>query len=209
MYQRRLLAWLPAFVLLFAACGDGGPVAPAEEAGLSGDEPLSAILPDLAPEPGTAGTDRYVPTLERILRRAVRVVRVRRGDEAAGEIVSAARSLADSVLAARQAGDTAAVRDAVHGLQTFKARVGIRVFGISLVRYVHGDAAGRLVILRARLNEASDAGRDVGRIANGAKLVQRYLAAAREAAENGRPVVALVQAAHALDLVIRLNAALQ
>lgn len=209
MYQRRLLAWLPAFVLLFAACGDGGPVAPAEEAGLSGDEPLSAVLPDLAPEPGTAGTDRYVPTLERILRRSVGVIQEKQGGETAGKVVAEARSLTQAVREAREAGDTAAVTAGLRQLESFEARVGLRVFGVSLLRRVHNDAASRLDALRVRLDEASGAGRDVRRIENGAALVWRHLSAAREAAGYGRFVAALVQTAQALDLVIRLDAALQ
>jgi len=138
----------------------------------------------------------------------VRVVREKRGDEAAAQVVAEARALARAVREARGAGDTAAVKDGVQRLEAFEARVGLRVFGVSLLRHAHQDAVGRLETLGARLQEASDAGRDVGRIADGAKLVRRYLAAAREAAGNERPVVALIHAAHALDLVIRLGAAL-
>jgi len=206
--RHRALFWLPAFALLVAACGEGGPVDPPEDADLQEDAALSAVLPDLAPEPGTAGTDRYVPTLERVLTRALRVVREKQGDEAAARVLAEARSLARAVREAREAGDTAAVKDGVQRLEAFEARVGLRVFGVSLLRWVHQDAAGRLEALGARLKEASDAGRDVSRIADGAKLVRRYLAAAREAAGNERPVVALIHAAHALDLVIRLGAAL-
>ncbi len=209
MCHRRVVAWLPAVVLLLAACADGGPSAPADDADLSGDGPLSTVLPDLAPEAGTAGTDRYVPTLERVLRRSVRVIRGERGDEAAGRVVAEARSLVQGVRDARGAGDAEAVTAAVRRLEVFEARVGLRVFGTRLLRHVHDEAVRRLGAVRVSLEQAAAAGRDVSRPESGAKLVRRRLAAAREAANNERPVVALAHAAHALDLVIRVDAALR
>jgi hypothetical protein len=209
MCHRRLPTWLPTLALVLAACADGGPVAPVEDAGLSEDGPLSAVLPDLAPDSGTAGTDRYVPTLERVLRRSVRVIQDKRGEAAAGKVVAEARSLAQAVREARQAGDTAAVTAGVRELEAFEARVGLRVFGVKLLRYVHNDASNRLDALRVRLTAASDAGRDVRRLENGALQAWRYLAGAREAAGYGRFAAAMVGAAHALDVVVRLDAALQ
>ena len=208
MHLRRPLPWLSAVALLAAACADSGPAAPTRSADLSEDTPLSAVLPDLAPEPGTAGTDRYVPALERILRRAVRVVGEKQGNEVAGKVVAEARALADSVRLAKQAGDTSAVKESMQRLEAFEARIGLRVFGVGLLWHVYRDAAGRLETLPARLNEASEAGRNVDRLAQGARLVRRLLAAAREEAANGRPVAALVHAGDALDLVIWVDAAL-
>jgi hypothetical protein len=198
--------WLPVLALTLTACSDG-PVAPAEDLGLPGDAPLAAVMPDLAPEPGTAGTERYVPVLERILMRSIRVVREKHGEEAAGKVVAEARTLREAVRAAHEAQDTAALKAAVQKLEGFSAQIGLRVFGVSLVRHVHQDAAGKLEALTARLKAASDAGQDVGRWAAGARMVRQHLAAARDAAGMGRPVVALVQAAQALDLVTRITAA--
>ena len=98
MFRRRPFTWLPVAALLLAACADG-PVAPAEDADPNEDAPLSAVLPDLTPEPGTAGTDRYVPVLERVLKRAVWVIQEKQGDEAAGRVVAEARSLTTAPLA--------------------------------------------------------------------------------------------------------------
>ena len=201
------IRWLPVLAVALTACSDNGPAAPAEESDLSGDAPLAAALPDLAPEPGTAGTERYVPVLERILLRSIRVVRDKSGEAAAGRVTAEARALRAAVQAAHEAQDTAALQAAVQKLEGFSAQIGLRVFGVGLVRQVHQDAAGKLEALSARLKAASDAGRDVGRYAAGARSVRQQLAAARDAAGNGRSVGALVQAAHALDLVTRLRAA--
>ncbi len=201
------LRWLPVLAVALTACSESGPVSPVEDLDPSGDAPLAAALPDLAPEPGTAGTERYVPVLERILLRSIRVLRDKAGEEAAGKAVAEARALRAAVQAAHEAQDTAAFKAAVQKLEGFSARIGLRVFGVGLVRQVHQDAAGKLEALSARLKAASEAGQDVGRYAAGARLVRQQLAVARDAAGKGRPVVALVQSAHALDLVTRIGAA--
>ncbi len=206
MLSRSSLRWLPVAAILLAACSDGGPVAANDDLDLAGDAPLTGVLPDLAPEPGTAGTERYVPTLERILNRAVPVIKERQGEEAAQRVVAEARRLHAQVRAAREAGEEAAIQEAVRKLEGFSARVGLRVFGPQLVRRVHGDAAGKFEALRVRLKAAGEAGQDVSRQVAGAQQARRLLAASREAAERGEPVPALVHAAHALDLVIRIHA---
>jgi hypothetical protein len=199
-------SWLPLAALILSSCAEHGVLAPEPDFDLEGGEPLAAVLPDLAPEPGTAGTERYVPVLERIFLRSLRVVREGAGEEAAGKLASEARALHQAVRTARDAGDETAVAEAVQKLEGFEARVGLRAFGPGLVRYVHADAAERLEALLVRVRAATDAGRDMTRAQTGARLVHRDLVAAREAAGNGRPVVALVHAAHALDLVIRITA---
>jgi hypothetical protein len=206
--MRRLasLSWLPATALLLSACAGPDALVPEADFDLEGGEILAAVLPDLAPEPGTAGTERYIPALDRILTRSLRAVRERAGEEAAGKLAAEARRLHQAVHAARQAGDEAAAAKALGEFEGFEARVGLRVFGPGLVRHVHADAAGRLEALLVRIEVAADAGRDMTRPEAGARLVRRDLATAREAAANGRPVAALVHAAHALDLVIRIAA---
>ncbi len=208
--MRRLTSflWLPVAALVLSACAENGALAPEDDFDLAGGDPLAAVLPDLAPEPGTVGTERYVPALERIFVRSVRVVREKAGDDAAGKLVAEARALHRAVGAAREAGDEAALAEALRKLEGFEARVGLRVFGPSLVRHVHGDAGTRLEALLVRIEAAADAGRDVTRLEAGVRQVRRDLAAARAAAGHGRPAVALVQAAHALDLVTRMNALL-
>ncbi len=208
MQRASILRGVPLAALLLVACSDGGPLAAGEEADLAVDGPLTAVLPDLAPEPGTVGTDRYVPTLERILHRAVGVVRERRGEEAAQRVVAEAQSLRGEIRAAREAGNQAAVQEGVKKLEGFSARVGLRVFGAGVVRHVHRDAAGKLDALVARLREAHAAGTDVSRPTSGAQQARRMLAAARTAAEKGQPAAALTRASHALDLVVRIGAAL-
>jgi hypothetical protein len=206
MLARSSLRWAPLVALLLAACADGGPLAGDEGLDPAEDGPLTAVLPDLAPEPGTAGTERYVPTLERILNRAVPVIREKQGEEAAQRVVAEARRLHADLRAAREGGDEAAVKEALRKLEGFCARVGLRVFGPQLIRRVHGDAAGKLEALRVRLKAAGEAGQDVSRQVAGAQQARRLLAASREAAERGEHVPALVHAAHALDLVIRIHA---
>jgi len=194
--------------MLLLACSDGGPTTLADEDAFEGEAPLVSVLPDLAPEPGTAGTDRYVPTLERILRRGIGVIRERRGEDAAEQVAAEARELRAAIQVAREAGDVAAAQEAVKKLEGFSARIGLRVFGVGLVRHVHGDAAAKLQALRPRLKEAADAGRDVSRFVAGAQQAKRMLDAAKAAAQKGQPLGALIHAAHALDLVTRIHAAL-
>lgn len=209
MTRRPLLAWLPLVALTLSACAGDGPMAPADDdVDPTSIEAMDAAVPDLAPEPGTAGTDRYVPTLGRVFRRALPVVRERAGAEAADGLVGHARTLQDGVRAAREAGDTAAVREAVRKLEGFQAGVGVRVFGVKLVRHLHGDAASRLLALADRLEAAEDGGLDVSRQKAGVQVARRHLAAARDAAAREKPVAALVHVSHALDLVVRIAASL-
>jgi len=199
--------WLPLLAILLSACSDGSPTAPADDLGLPGDQAMATVLPDLTPEPGSEGTDRYVPTLERILIRAVRVIREKAGDGAAGKVVAEARSLHQAVRTAREAQNQQALEEALRKLEGFEARVGLRVFGAGVVRHVHADAAKRLDALAARIKAAADAGKDVTRAQQAAQTVRRHLAAARDAAGKQQMVAALVHAAHALDLVTRVAAA--
>ena len=208
MIPAPFLRLVPLGAMLLLACSDGGPTAPADGDAFEGEAPLAAVLPDLAPEPGTAGTDRYVPTLERILRRGIGVIQERQGEEAAQRVMGEARSLREAIQVAREAGDAAAVQEAVRKLDAFSARVGLRVFGVRLVRHVHGDAAAKLQALRPRLKEAAEAGEDVSRFVVGAQQAKRMLDAAKSAAQKGQPLGALIHAAHALDLVTRIGAAL-
>lgn len=206
MRRSAAISWLP-FALLLSACSDAGPAAPADGLDLDAGQPLATVPPDLAPEPGTVGTDRYIPALERVFFRSVRVVREKAGEEAAGKLVAEARTLHQAVRAAREARDQEALQEALRKLEGFEARVGLRVFGPTLVRHVHADAAKRLEALSARIKAVADAGQDVSRAEEGARTVRRLLAAAREAAGNDRLVPALVHAAHALDMVTRIGAA--
>ena len=208
MRRPTSLSWLPVLALALSACSDAGPAAPEADFDLDAGAPLAAMLPELAPEPGTAGTDRYVPVLERIFTRSVRVVREKAGDEVAKKLVAEARTLHGAVRTAREAGDDVALAEAVRKLEGFEARIGLRVFGVDLVRHVHGDAAAKLRTVGEQIKAAEAAGRDVARLKAGARLAAQELAAAREAMGNERPVVALVHAAHALDLVTRIGALL-
>lgn len=208
MSRRLSPTWIPVLALTLAACGDGGPTAPADDFDLPGTEPLMAVLPDLAPEAGTAGTERYVPTLGRIFLRALPVVREKAGDETADRLVAQARSLQGAVKDAREAGDQAAFDEALRKLEAFQAGVGIRVFGVQVVRHVHGQASTRLQALVEVVKAAEASGQDVARQKAGIQLARRQLAAARDALGKERPVVALVHAAHALDLAVRISASL-
>ena len=213
MIRRPPIRWLPALAVALLAtalssCGEGGPTDPVDALDIPGDQPLAAVMPDLAPEPGSAGTERYVPTLLRVLRHAVAVIRERQGDEAAARVVAEAQRLHAEVRAAKEAGDEAAFKEAYQKMEGFSARVGLRVFGPRLARHVAGDAAGKLQDLMPRLRAAAEAGHDVSRFVKGAQAAQKSLAAAREAWENDRPVVGLVLAARALDLVTKIGAVL-
>jgi hypothetical protein len=208
MHRYASLFWLPVVALVLSACSENSAVAPEDDFDLAGSEPLATVLPELAPEPGTAGTERYVPVLGRIFVRSLRVVREKVGDEAAGKLAAEARSLHQTARAAREAGDETALAEALRKLEGFEARVGLHAFGPGLVRHVHADAAKRLEALLGRIEAAGTAGQDVSRAGARARQVRRDLAAAREAAGNDRLVVALVHAAHALDLVTRIDALL-
>lgn len=203
----RLFALVLAVAL--AACSEAGPLDPADALDLPEGQPLASVLPDLAPDAKTAGTDKYVPTLERVLRHAVRVVKEKRGDEAAQKVVDQAKALHAEVRAAKEAGDAAAAKAAFRKLEAFSAQVGLRVFGPRLARHVAGDAARKLQAVNEALRAAHEAGQDVGRYVQASRLAGRHLEAAREAWEAERYVVALVHAASALDLAHKVGAALK
>lgn len=200
-------ACLSALLLALAACSEAGPTAP-EALDLPEDQPLAAVLPDLAPEAGDAASDGYAPTLRRILGRAVGVVKEKRGEEAARKVVDQARALHAELAAAKEAGDAEAARAAHRRLEAFSAQVGLRVFGPRLVAHVAGDAAGKLRVVGEKLRAAHEAGRDVSRPAAAFQTARRHLEAAREAREAERAVAALVHAAAALDIAHKLAGAL-
>lgn len=200
--------WFPLLVVALSACSDTGPVAPDPAFDLSDGEPLAAVLPDLAPEPGTAGTDRYVPTLERVFRRSVRVIREKKRDDAAQAVTARARELHGQVGVAREAGDQAALAAAVRELKAYSAGVGLRVFGPGLARHVAGAAGARIRDVSAALRALHEAGEDVDRLVAATSTARRHLTAAHEAWEAERRVAALVHAAAALDIAVRVAAAL-
>lgn len=205
----RRLASLSSIILaavtLGTACSES-PVTGPEAA--RDDGPLTGVMPDLTADAGTAGTDRYVPVLERVLQRAVRTVREARGDDAADRIVNEYRRLRQELRAARESGDAALVREKTRQLEGFAGRIGLRVFGPSLIRHTYRHASSQLDSLIEKIKAASEAGQDVTRIANGARLANRHLRAARTAAGNDNPLGALINAAHAVDLLARLHAAI-
>ena len=169
---------------------------------------LNELSLDLVPAAGTAGTDRYVPLLERVLHRAVTVVRESRGDDAATRIVTEYRRLRREVVAARETEDQELIREKVSQLESFSGRVALRVFDTPVARRVLRYATAELESLGSRLRSASGAGQDVSRLADGARRASRYIRAAQTAAANGRPLAVLLHAAHAADLLARLQAAL-
>lgn len=213
MNRRFPHRWLPLFAVALAAalassCGDGGPTDPADALDLGEDQPLATVMPDLEPQAGTAGTERYVPTLQRVLHRAVGVIKEKRGDKAAETVVAEAQRLREEIRAAKEAGDKAAFLEASRKLDGFAARVGLRVFGPPLARHVAKDATQRLEELMPRLRAANEAGQDVGRLAKGAQSARKSLAAAKAAWDDQKPAAALVQAAQALDLITKISAVL-
>lgn len=194
-----------AAVALSTACSE----APVTEPGATPeDSPLTSVMPDLAADAGTAGTDRYVPVLERVLLRAVRTVREARGDDAADRIVAEYRRHRRELRAARESGDEALVREKTRRLEGFAGRIGLRVFGPSLVRHMYRHASGQLDSIVEKIRAAAEAGQDVTRISNGARHANRYLTAARTAAGNKNPLGALINSANAIDLLVRLHAAI-
>jgi len=214
MIRRPLLRRLPHLTIaliaaLAASCGEAGPIGPADAVNaldLDQGQPLAAVMPDLAPETGTAGTERYVPTLQRVLRRAVGIIKEKVGKEAAANVVAEAQRLRAEVRTAKEAGDKAAFKQAAAAEERFAARVGLRVFGPSLARHVAKDAAQQLQDLMPRLRSAAEAGQDVGRLVKAAQGARKSLAAAREAWENDKPVAGLVLAARALDVATKVGA---
>lgn len=206
-HSLRLFALILAAAV--AACSEAGPLDPVDALDLPEDQPIATVLPDLAPEAGTAGTERYVPTLERVLRRSVAVVKEKRGEEAALKVVDQAKALHAELRAAREAGDADAAKAALRKLEGFSAQVGLRVFGPRLARHVAGDAAQALQALAAKVREAHGAGVDVSRPAAALRAANQHLKAAREAWEAERYVPALVHAASALDLAHKVGAALK
>jgi len=187
------------------ACSDPTTTEPAA---VEEETPLTDVMPDLAPEAGTEGTDRYVPVLQRIARRAINQIREKRGDEAAGKVIAAVRELQSEISAAREADDAGALEAARRKLEAYSARLGLRVFGPRLARHVAASASKKLAAVVEELRAAQEAGQDVTRLAQGARRAHQHLSAAREAWRSERHVAALVHAAHALDLATAIDAAL-
>jgi hypothetical protein len=202
----RRFSALVLFSALLSACGEGGPTEPMDRLDLPEDQPLAAVMPDLSPDPGTAGTERYVPTLERVLRRSVGVIKMRMGEDAAAKVLAEVQRLQSELRAAKEAGDTEAFKRASQKFEGFAAQVGLRVFGAPLARHVHQDASQKLRELMPRLRAAAQAGQDLARLVQAVQGAERSLAAAREAWENEKPAVGLVFAARALDVVTKVGA---
>ena len=192
-------------IVVSGACSDTTTTGPAP----SVDETSLDLVPlDLVAAAGTAGTERYVPLLERVLRRAVAVVRESRGDDAATRIVTEYRRLRQEVAAARETGDQELIREKVNQLESFSGRVALRIFDTPVARRVLRYATAELESLRSGLRSAGAAGQDVSRLTDEARRASRYIGAAQTAAADGRPLTVLLHAAHAADLLARLQAAL-
>ena len=187
-------------IVVSGACSDSTTTGPAPS-------PSETSL-ELVLAASTAGTERYVPLLERVLRSAVAVVRESRGDEPATRIVTEYRRLQQEVAAARETGDQELIREKVNQLESFSGRVSLRVFDTPVERRVLRYATAELESLRDKLRSATAAGQDVSRLVDGARRASRYIEAARTAAANGQPLAVLLHAAHAADLLARIQAAL-
>ena len=170
---------------------------------------LSETSLDLLPPAGAAETEGYIPLLERILRRAVVVVQESGEDDAATRIVTEYRRLHLEVAAAQETGDQESIRERVSQLESFSGRIALRIFGTSVARRVLRYATEELESLSARLRTANAGGQDVSRLADGARRASRYIGAAEAAAAEGRPLAVLLHAAHAADLLARIQSALQ
>lgn len=205
--MRRLFPLSPVVLtaLLIAACSDTAVTAPQSR---DEDPTPATVLPDLTVGADAAGTSRYVPLLERILVSAIKTVKNEHGDAAAGRIAAQYRRLRQALRAARAAGDAALIRETTGQLETFAARIGLRVFGPRLARRVLRYGTSQFEALVVDLRAAATAGQDITRISNGARLANRYLNAAHTAAEKDNPLGVVIHASHAVDLIARLHAAL-
>ncbi len=201
MSTTRFASTLAAAALLLAACGT-----PATSPEVTDDAPLTTIMPDLAVEAGTAGTERYVPVLHRLLGHAVHHVARAHGKEAAEKILTEVKQVQGEIKAALERGDEEAARRGMMRLDHLAAMVTVRVFGPPVVGHVlqHGSQAFRALLQKIQAAEA--AGHDVEGARKAAAVVAQHLGAARAAAEKGEPVAALVHGARALDLLARLHA---
>jgi hypothetical protein len=195
-------AWLLALPLAWA-CSDPVSSDPAD----SDEIALTEVMPDLSPEPGTVGTERYVPALERMFRRAVAVVREERGDDKAQELVDGFRRRLASLQDARLSGDAELVRRAKQELDSFAAGIVLRVFGRPVLRHAIGHATTALDDLAADLRTASAAGTDISALTRPTRQTFALLDEARQAAGADEYIRALVLAATVLDRVARISAA--
>ena len=118
-------------IALLAACSEAAPTDPLAPTG--DEDPLTVVMPDLVPEAGTAGTDRYVPVLQRILHRSVAQIREKLGDEA----VAAGRDVSRIAQGAQTAGrELVASRDAAEAGRLVQALV-LAARALDLVTRLH------------------------------------------------------------------------
>lgn len=201
MHQLPVTSRLLLLGLLAGACAGPSATGPA-------DEQSSQTMPELAVEPGTAGTDRYVPILHRVFGQAVHRVARAQGEEQAKRLTAEARRRQQEVREALDAGDRELAQTRAAELDRFLASVSIRLFGPRVAGHVLAHARRAFHGFATRLEEAKLAGRDVTRLEQGFRAAGRHLEAARAAAGNENPIGALLHAARGADLLAHLHAAL-
>ncbi len=202
MRSVRTLAALAA-VLLLAACSDRGATAASSD-----DEALGAARAELAVAantlPAASDTDSTKappPLLHRLTGRALAHLTQLGATSAKEQAVTVLRTRHEALLAAREAGDPEAIRQARQQLDGTAASIVVRVFSPRVVPDVIGMVARQVQLLKARLEEAEAAGHDVTRPRMVLTRVAGMLGEARTQLQNGRPVPALLIATRAGDVL--------
>ena len=150
--------------------------------------------------------DRSIPTLQRLLHEAVAKVRAERGDAAARRLLEPLRALLREAREAREAGDLATARRALHEANLTAARIIVSVFGSRVAERLNGAVTEGLSALRRRIAEIEAGGGDATRLTQAAKAVASLRDAAARLVLVGAYPRAVLLSAHALD-ILRLAAA--
>lgn len=177
------------------------------------DSPTAAIDTELAPEAAifadtaTALTAerRQAPTLALLFGAALSKVRDEGGREAVEALTAGLRRLHQEAHAAWAAGDRRLAHRKLEEARLEMARIVIRVAGPEVVRHVIHTGRTGLETLGERIRAGEAAGQDVSRLRQVARVVNELLRAAQRSAEAGRPAVALLQGATAVDALRRLD----
>lgn len=185
--------------LAVAACSDS-PTSANEAAELA---PSEAIYADTAT--ALSAERRQAPTLAVLFAAAVGKVRAESGPEAVHALTATLRRLHQEAQAAWNAGDRRTAARRLEEARLEMARIVIRVTGPHVVPTVINTGRTGLEALGERIRAAEAAGQDVSRLRQTARTVYRLLTAARRSAEAGRPAVALLQGATAVDALRRLD----
>lgn len=202
--KRIAVASMVAFAAAFTAACSEQPTAPRsqEDVALAAAQAELAVV--AATIPGANNTDASSappPLLVRLTRMATQRLTAAGADEAKARVMAELQARQEALRAAVAANDTAQIREARRTLDVTAARIVVAVMSPRIVPEVIQTVMRQVRVLNGRLDEAAKAGHDVTRPRRVLLHVATRLKESRQALENGTPVVALLIATNAADVL--------